>query len=230
MKRAIVTGGSSGLGAAIVSALADNDFEVYNWSLPGVDVRSPGSIMEAVSDLLGTDPVDILVNCAGVNRLDWLDDLSEDDWNEVFDTNVKGIFLVSQALLPKLIGGTIVNISSDAANRPMTCSLAYNASKAAVSMMTRQMARELRPRQNTTVFGISPTKIYGTKMSKYVDARVPEVRGWTAEYAQGYEKRTLASGQEIEARVLAEFIAFLLSKKERHQYLNGCDIPYGAST
>jgi meso-butanediol dehydrogenase/(S,S)-butanediol dehydrogenase/diacetyl reductase len=224
MKNIIITGASSGLGAAIARSLGHN---VINWSYEcGVDVQDSKSI-EAAFNALSCGPIDILVNCAGVNHIDYIPDMKEEDWNLVMDTNAKGIFLVSQALLPVLKGGTILNIVSNASNIPMTGSIAYNASKGAAEIMTRQMARELKKTHDITIFGISPNKLSGTGMSEYIDKRVCEVRGWTKEEARAYQLAALPAGEETDPATLAEFIAFLLSTKERHKYLNGCIIPYG---
>lgn len=219
-----------GLGSAIVTEFAKvmegRPWALHDWSTAiGVDVSSSFSVEKAAAKVHG--PVDILINCAGVNRLDWIPNLQEEDWDQVMDTNAKGIFLCTQALLPKLRGGTILNIISNAARVPMTASLAYNASKAAAEMMTKQMARELFKTHQITVFGISPNKLKGTPMSIEVDRRVGEVRGWPPEYVREYQLASIPIGEETDPATLAEFIAFLLSTKERHRYLHGCIIPYG---
>ena len=87
---------------------------------------------------------------------------------------------------------------------------------------------ELKKSHSLTVFGISPNKLAGTNMSKYIDDRVPDLRGWTPEEARQYQLNALPAGEETNPEDLAEFIAFLLSTKSRHKYLNGCVIPYGA--
>lgn len=231
MRKIIVTGGSSGLGNCIMAELNSWDFDpwkIYNWSLnTGVDITDKTSVGIATHKLDGT-AVDVLVNCAGINGIDWWPNISERDWDRIIDTNVKGIFLTSQALLENLRGGTILNIVSNAAHVPMTNSAAYNASKGAALILTKQMARELKKTHDITVFSVSPNKLAGTAMSSYIDRRVQELRGWTAEQAQAYQLAALPAGEETDPKQLAEFISFLLSTKERHKYLNGCDIPYGA--
>lgn len=223
---AVVTGGSSGLGRCISEALKAKGFAVHNWSKEtAVDIRKRGSISAAVRDLPPT--IDILINCAGVNSINYITGVLEDDWDTVMNTNARGIFLVSQALLERLRGGTILNIISNASHVPMTASIAYNASKGAAAIMTKQMARELGKTHAITVFGISPNKLKNTGMSKMIDRRVCELRGWTEEQAREYQLAALPAGEETDPQTLAEFIAFLLSTKQRHKYLAGCDIPYG---
>jgi NAD(P)-dependent dehydrogenase (short-subunit alcohol dehydrogenase family) len=108
----------------------------------------------------------------------------------------------------------------------MRCSLAYNASKAAAHMMTLQLARELAP--DVTVFGISPNKLKGTGMSLEIERQVQRTRGWSPEQADAYQQQSLLSGLETPPEAVAEFLAFLLKTKARHQYLTGCVLPYGA--
>jgi NAD(P)-dependent dehydrogenase (short-subunit alcohol dehydrogenase family) len=221
---AIVTGTGSGLGKAIVKTMSEH--QVIEWSLPKVDVTSAASITKAVN-ILHMHHIDILINCAGVNHIDYLAKLEELNWDRVMDTNVKSIFLTTKLLLPKLRNGTVLNIVSNASHVPMTASLAYNASKAAALMATRQLARELIKTHNITVFSISPNKLSGTAMSSYIEKRVIELRGWTSEEARKYQLEALPAGEETDPYTLAEFIAFLLSSKQRHKYLAGCDIQYG---
>jgi 3-oxoacyl-[acyl-carrier protein] reductase len=221
----LVTGGDSGLGLAIVTALRAQGHNVLSYDLKdGNDVRYP-------EDSPGLTSVawDVLVNCAGVNRINWLEQVTERDWDAVMDTNVKGIFKMTQFLLPTLLqtGGTVLNIVSNAAHMPMRCSAAYNASKGAALILTKQLARELTSK-GVTVFSVSPNKLRDTEMSRSIDQQVVATRGWTIEEAQKYQLAGLLTGEETPPEACAEFIAFLLSSKERHKYLAGCDVPYGA--
>lgn len=229
----VVTGGSSGLGKAIVDAIyamamaLDTHITIHDWSrdTSGVDVTDSDSIALAASKIQG--PVYALINCAGINHIEWLPNLKEADWDAVVDTNAKAIFLTTKALLENLRGGTVINIVSNASHVPMTTSAAYNASKGAAAILSKQLARELIKTHDITVFAISPNKLAGTGMSKYIDERVCELRGWTPEEARAYQLAALPAREETDPAVLADFIAFLLSSKERHKYLAGCDIPYG---
>lgn len=226
MSKIMVTGGESGLGKELVRQLTDLNHEVisFDWKV-GNDVRWPQETRG-----VHCPPLDVLINCAGVNVTDWLEDVTEKDWDEVMDINAKGIFRMSQWALDSLreSKGTIVNIVSNASHMPMTTSLAYNASKGAAHIMTLQLARELTKRHGITVFGVSPNKLRGTKMSADIEAQVVRTRGWTPEFAAEYQRNALLTGMETEPSAVAEFIAFLLSSKERHVFLSGCILPYGA--
>ena len=242
--RAVITGTTSGLGAELARQLLAIGAEV--WGLNerhAEDVTHPYGLFHCINrcDITKADdvklftklipePVDVLINNAGVNEINYIEELEEKEWDMVMDTNAKGIYLVTKAILPKLTKGhgTIINIVSNAAHIPMTASLAYNASKGAAHIMTLQMARELTKRHGITVFGVAPNKMAGTEMSAYIERRVQKVRGWTAEQAKAYQLAALPAGEETDPRCVAEFIVWLLGDKRRHKYLTGTVIPYGA--
>lgn len=231
MTTVLITGAASGLGRAIAEALMENhdmDVIAYDKRIHAHhDVSWPR--LDAIENLVGESGLDILVNCAGINKINWLQDVTQDEWDAVMDVNAKGIFMMSKACLPHLLKskGTILNIVSNAAHMPMRCSLAYNASKGAALIMTKQLARELTP-QGVTVFSVSPNKLAGTGMSDDIDQQVMKTRGWSLEETQRYQRAGLLTGEETPVWRVAEFIGFLLSSKERHKFLSGCDIPYGA--
>lgn len=223
MSKILVTGSSHGLGCALVNLLQSTGHNVIEYDRDqGDDVRYP--------DVRHIDELDVLINCAGVNHIDWLEKFEEARWDEVMDTNAKGIYMMTRALLPQLIAskGTVLNIISNASHMPMTCSLAYNASKGAAHIMTLQLARELTKKYGITVFGISPNKLAGTEMSNSIEQQVCSTRNWTKSYAETYQRNALLTGEETSVAVLAEFICFLLHSKRNHKFLSGCVIPYGA--
>jgi len=233
----VVTGGSNGLGSELLFSLsgASNIINldkspphpvVQHIDYAECDVSDYESVSSVAKRI---DNIDILINCAGVNYINWIEHTPDDEWDRIMGVNAKGIFNTTKAFVYKLAKskGTILNIVSNASHMPMTNSIAYNASKGAAHIMTLQMARELR-RNDITVFGVSPNKLSDTKMSSYIDNTVPGLRGWTKEEAQAYQLKNLPAGEETDPTTLAEFIAFLLSTKKRHKYLAGCVIPYGA--
>lgn len=227
--RILITGSSSGLGRILRHTFEDFGHTVISYDLKdGNDVANPSpALAENIRNRVGG--LDILINCAGVNGIDYLEDLTDDAWQKIMDTNAKGIMAMSRACLPLLIEskGTILNIVSNAASMPMTASLAYNASKGAALIMTRQLARELTRRHGITVFSVSPNKLKGTGMSRDIERDVQRVRGWSAEEAERYQLASMLCGEETDAETVADFIVYLLSHKQRHKFLSGCDIPYG---
>jgi NAD(P)-dependent dehydrogenase (short-subunit alcohol dehydrogenase family) len=221
MAKILVTGSNNGLGRAIFEVLDSAGHVVMGYdALNGYDVLEPKRV---------TEELDVLINCAGINKINWLEAVTDDDWDVVMDTNVKGIFKMTQEYLPLLRAskGTVLNIVSNAAHMPMRCSAAYNASKGAALILTKQLARELAS-DGITVFSVSPNKLRDTEMSRSITRQVVETRGWTMEQAQAYQLAGLLTGEETPPELVAGFIAYLLSDKKRHKYLAGCDIPYGA--
>lgn len=231
MPTAIVTGHTSGLGKCIAEQLeAFYDFNVIGWSLDGgVDVTDEASVREAAKEVF--PPADVLINCAGVNYINWHEDTPIEEWDRLQNTNARSMWLTTKELIRANAlqsPGTVLNVVSNASHMPMTNSAAYNASKGAAHILTLQMARELKKTHNLTVFGISPNKLAGTGMSEYIGKRVCELRGWTPEEAEMYQLNALPAGEETDPATCAEFICFLLSERQRHKYLAGCILPYGA--
>jgi len=243
-KTVVVTGGSNGIGAAIIRNIsqANPEYRIYN-----LDKECPaeGSVEGFVSkwckcdvsyklqvehalEFLKIKSIDILINNAGVNFIDWIENTPEAQFDRIIRTNAKSIFNTTRVMMPTLMenNGTILNIVSNASHMPMTNSIAYNASKGAAHIMTLQMSRELGPK-GITVFGISPNRVSGTGMSDYIDEKVCGIRGWSKEHAREYQLSALPAGEETDADTLGEFIAFILSTKQRHKYMAGTIIPYG---
>lgn len=219
-----------------VIAIAQNGrYDVRDAGIDSVyvcDLRNPLDIADTCEAIIDRYDGEIycLINCAGMNSNDWFENINANDYDTVMEVNAKAIMLMSQQMIGALSisKGTILNIVSNAAHVPMRCSLAYNASKAAARMITMQMARELTQKYDITVFSVSPNKLSGTEMTKYIDKRVESVRGWTADDAIKYQLSGLVTGVETDPSCVAEFIAYLLKDKRNHFFLSGCDIPYGA--
>ncbi|MEM7286548.1 MAG: SDR family oxidoreductase [Actinomycetota bacterium] len=186
MTTAVVTGGSGGIGSAIVRRLAADGMTVVVGyrsradraeelvaGLPGsghravrIAVEDPESVAALAAELeAGPGSLEVLVNCAGVTRpvahddLDALDDALID---EIFTTNWRGPFAAVRALralLDKSGQGVVVNISSVAAVTGQGSNVAYCASKAALDSMTRSLGRALAP--TIRVVSVSPGWVLG---------------------------------------------------------------------
>lgn len=231
MKNFLVTGAASGLGNLIANRLSEDHgvSTVFSTDKEFADLSTEKGVKDAIVYVDGK--IDVLINCAGTNYINWFEEIEESNWDDVMNINAKAIWMITKELLLKKKfnkPATIVNIVSNASHMPMTHSAAYNASKGAAHILTKQMARELKPRHDITVLGVSPNKLKGTGMSQYIDRAVCRLRGWTPEEAAEYQKKSLPAGEETDPKAVAEFIGFLLSTPERHKYLNGCIIPYGA--
>ena len=179
-KVAVVTGGGSGIGAAIgerfvasgaVVVVADRDEtaatevaerlgESAGWV--GCDVTVPASVTAAVDEVVGRHGgVDILVNSAGVALLAPADELADDHWNTTLAVNLTGTFLMSREVGRVMLEagrGRIINLASQAATVALADHAAYCASKSGVLGLTRVLALEWGGR-GVTVNTISPTVV-----------------------------------------------------------------------
>ena len=156
---ALVTGGSKGIGAAIVRALAGAGASVVSTSRSGgvdadrvrqvkADVRNADDAARAVEEAVTSfGGLDILVNNAGVGAFANVADMSIDEWRQVIDTNLSGVFYCCHAAIPHLRrrgGGWIINISSLASRNPFAGGAAYCASKAALNQFSEALMQEVR--------------------------------------------------------------------------------------
>ena len=189
-KSVLVTGGSRGIGRAIVLMLADEGCDVtffYRGNAEAasevvaaagaakvsgmqVDVRDAAACAAAVEKIgQRCERIDILVNNAGIIRDNQLAALEDDDVSDVLDTNVGGVFNVTRAVVPHMIvqrAGRIINLSSVAAAKGGRGQTNYAASKGAIEAFTRALAVELAPRK-ILVNAVAPGVI-DTEMSKDV--------------------------------------------------------------
>ena len=175
---ALVTGGSRGIGRATVLALAERgvrsiftyqsnseaaDDVIASAQRAGVqalalklDVGASEGFVGFASDLrsalgdLAADRIDYLVNNAGTSHHAAIGEVQREDFDTLFDVHVKGMFLLTQELLPLINdGGKIINLSSALTRIVYPGSAAYASMKAAVETLTRYMAKELGPRRIT---------------------------------------------------------------------------------
>ena len=189
---ALVTGGSRGIGRAIVERLAGDGVDVVFFfrgnaeaaaevvaavtacggkaEAMQIDIADAGAVTAAIEQVIGSrGRIDILVNNAGVVRDNLLALLSDEDIRTVLDTNVGGVFNVTRAVVPHMISkrsGRIINLSSVAGEKPGRGQANYAASKGAINAFTRAMAVELASRK-ITVNCVAPGVIE-TEMSQQV--------------------------------------------------------------
>jgi 3-oxoacyl-[acyl-carrier protein] reductase len=191
-KTAIVTGGSRGIGRACVARLAAEGAKValiYQSnqqaadavlaelkSAPGevrawrADVRDPERARQIVDQLFEEwEHIDVLVNSAGIVRDGLLGAMTLDQWREVIDTNLGGTFNYCRAVTQPMMmlrRGSIVNLSSTAAEFASRGQVNYAASKGGINGLTRALAKELAPR-NVRVNAVAPGMIE-TDMSQVI--------------------------------------------------------------
>ena len=221
MKTALVTGAARGLGLATTKlmladgwrvAMIDRDAPELEKASAGLgtalpivcDVSQPDQVDQMVAQVSAAyGPLDALVNNAGVAEFGPMAECDFTMWRRVMETNLDGVFLVSQACAPMLkkAGGAIVNIASISGLRASTLRVAYGTSKAAVIQLTKQQAAELGEwgvRANCVCPGPVRTKLaMAVHSQEIIDA-----------YHDAIPLNRYGSEQEI-----AEVIAFLCGEK-----------------
>jgi len=220
---ALVTGGSRGIGRAIVRALAGEGWTVaFTWreredearrlaaelgdaarpfQFNLLDRARPKDLVDEIEERVG--PIAGLVNNAGVRRDALLAALPDDAWDQLLDANLGGVFRCCRAVLPSMLrrrAGSIVNVSSLTAVHGLAGQTAYGAAKAGVLGLTRSLAREVGSRGiriNAVIPGFVPTEMVADVGPEQVKA----IRSAEA----------LPGG--VTAASVADAVAFLLSDR-----------------
>ena len=227
--RALVTGGTSGIGRATAEALAREGARVLisgRSEARGADVvaaiRARGGAAEfARADLESADDVralaergadvDILVNNAGIFLVGITHEFPEAMFDQTFDVNVKAPFLLTAAIAPKMVargGGAIINVTTMVAEFGMAGLSAYGASKAALALLTKAWAAEYGPK-GVRVNSVAPG---------------PTITPGTEAMGDGFAAivSTIPLGRAADPVEIAETIVFLASG--RASYVNGAMI------
>ena len=219
MRTVVVTGGSRGIGAAIVARFAARGDRVYflyekNHQAAKAVSEKTGAIAiccdvadgEQVKAAFARIPeVDILVCNAGICWYGLLSSMEEGDWDRLFAVNVKGIYHCVRAAMPAFLRthrGSIVTVSSMWGQVGASCEAAYSATKGAVIALTKALAQELGP-SGIRVNCVAPGVIL-TDMCANVGADVLE--GLAQEAALGRNGTPEDVAQAVEALADAEFV------------------------
>ncbi len=198
MKTVLITGGSRGIGKCIAENLAKERYNVilnYNKSEKqakqiqkelkekGINIeiyKADVSKREQVKKMVNFSNnkfgnIDILINNAGIAKLEMFNDITDEEWNEMLNTNLNSVFYCTQEVLPGMIhnkNGCIINISSIWGLVGASCEVAYSVSKAGINGMTKALAKELGP-SNIRVNSIAPGVI-DTEMNNNIDNAIKE--------------------------------------------------------
>lgn len=237
-RTAIVTGAASGIGRATARRLAADGAAVACLDMSdetqetvdliteaggtaiavAVDVSDVASVrtaVDAVDAQLG--PVRVLANVAGVLRFAHAHEMPVDQWDLVVDVNLKGTFLMCQAVIPSMLangGGSIVNVSSSAGMFGQPYVAAYAASKGGVAMMSRALAWEYLKR-GIRVNAIAPGGVQ-TAMTSRVD--FPEDMDFSL-----MQKTIAVDNKMMDPSEPAGLISYLLS--DEASSINGAVVP-----
>lgn len=196
MKNIIVTGSSRGIGKCLVENLAREGNNVllnYNKSekqalqiqrelkedgflieIFKADVSKKSEVKKMIDYALNKwGYIDVLINNAGIAKLNLFQNVTEEEWDEIINTNLKSAFCATQLVLPSMINkknGLIINISSMWGLVGASCETIYSISKAGIDAMTKSLAKELGP-SNIRVNSIAPG-IIDTDMNSILDEHI----------------------------------------------------------
>lgn len=201
MKTAIVTGGAKGIGKSIVEMLANLKFNVvfsYNTSETEAfglrnHLNNNGFIVDCIKTNVTNHAdvkclvshtlnkfgnIDVLINNAGISEHKVFQDISDDDWNNMLNTNLTSAFYTIQEVLPNMIKnkcGCIINISSIWGMVGASCEVHYSVAKAGMDGLTKSLAKELGP-CNIRVNSVAPGCIMTDMNKNLADEEISELK------------------------------------------------------
>ena len=194
-KRAVVTGGLSGIGEAVVKRIVSEGGMVAIWDINGgikTNIADFNSVMSAAEQTIRQiGGIDILVNSAGITGPTVpVTEFSIEGWEQTIAINLNGTFFTNKAVVPHMIAqnyGRIVNVASIAGKEGNPNASAYSASKAGVIGFTKSLAKELA-KTNITVNAVTPaavrTPIFDQMPQAHIDfmlAKIPKARFGTVD-------------------------------------------------
>lgn len=242
-KTAVITGGGSGIGKAIAELFASRGAEVYILELNkssadetvksitassgkasafAVNVSDQAQVKEIISSIAQkAGRIDILVNSAGISHIGKLDNTLEEDFDRVYQVNIKGVYNVMHSVIYYMIqqgGGVILNIASVAASLGLSDRFAYSMSKGAVLSMTLSVAKDYLG-SNIRCNCISPARVH----TAFVDGFL--AKNYPGKEKEMFEKLSKSQpigrmGKPSEIAALALYIC-----SDEAAFVTGCDYP-----
>ncbi len=243
-KMALITGGGTGIGAAIARRFVKDGAKVCiagrrldkleetAASLPKGSVTvCPGDISNhddirrmVASALKPTGKLDVLVNNAAIESMGSVTDLAPDEWRKALDTNLTGPFLLMKEVIPHMIrngGGSIINIGSLAGVRSVPGMAAYCTTKAALIMLTKQVAVDYGPQKvrcNVVCPGGTRTEMNMNALVRPIAARL----GTDLEGAYRFFTRSVPLRRAAEPAEIAGLCSFLAS--DDSSFMTGAEV------
>ncbi|MBO5057585.1 MAG: SDR family NAD(P)-dependent oxidoreductase [Lachnospiraceae bacterium] len=230
-KRALVTGASRGIGAAVAEMLAEEGYELVlvcrqseeklNSLKMRLEEQYHVDCMTSLCDVSKPEQVktlfqkagdiDVLINNAAVSYIGLLTDMSVEEWHQVIDTNLSALFYTCKCVLPGMVHrkeGKIINISSVWGNAGASMEVAYSAAKGGVNSFTRALAKELAPSNiqvNAVAFGVIDTEMnscFSEDEKKALTEEIPADRIGTAQEAAQMVRQILFSPSYLTGQII----------------------------
>jgi len=223
-KTCVVTGGSSGIGLSIVKLFEQHNYRVFNLDLSPspcgeffhCDVTNVSQVTEIINNIIKQQSIDVLVSNAGIHFSANIENTSEDDFDKVFNINVKGAYAAVKAVLPSMKennNGAIIIMSSDQALVAKHNSFAYNLSKAALASMAKTTALDYAAfniRANAVCPGTIETPLYHHAINNYCQKSGADKAEIHREEESLQPLNRLGQPEEV-----AELVLFLASDKAK---------------
>jgi len=223
-KTCVITGGSSGIGLSIVKLFQKNNYHVFNLDLSSstfgefcqCDVTDVVQVTDIINNISQSQAIDVLVSNAGIHFSANIENTTEDDFDKVFNINVKGAYAAVKAVLPSMKknrNGAIILMSSDQALIAKHNSFAYNLSKAALASMAKTTALDYAAfniRANAVCPGTIETPLYHQAIDNYCQKSGSNKADVHKEEENLQPLKRLGQPEEV-----AELVLFLASNKAK---------------
>lgn len=223
-KVCVITGGSSGIGLAIVKLFIENNYCVYNLDLSPseegefcqCDISNVSQVNKIITDIASTQGIDVLVSNAGIHFSANIENTSEEELDNVFNINVKGAYAAVKAVIPSMKSnnkGAIILMASDQALIAKQNSFAYNLSKASLASIAKTTALDYAAyniRSNAVCPGTIETPLYHKAINNYCEKSGADKDGIHQEEAALQPLNRLGQPEEV-----AELVLFLASDKAK---------------
>jgi 2-keto-3-deoxy-L-fuconate dehydrogenase len=230
-KKAVVTGGSNGIGKAIANTLKNQGAEVFILDLNENQSHKKAGIQTIITDItqwcqinssLTSIPntVDILINNAGIGFVGNIEQTEEADFDRLYQVNVKGVFNCVKAILPRMKkkGGVIINMASIVSHVAVKERLGYTMTKGAVFAMTNAIAKDYLS-YGIRCNSVSPARVHTPFVDDYLE------KNYMGKEKEMFERlsKTQPIGRMAEPQEVADMVLYLCS--DEASFITGTDFP-----
>lgn len=230
-KKAVITGGSNGIGKAIANTLKNQGAEVFILDLNENQSHKKAGIQTIITDItqwsqinssLTSIPntVDILINNAGIGFVGNIEQTEEADFDRLYQVNVKGVFNCVKAILPRMKkkGGVIINMASIVSHVAVKERLGYAMTKGAVFAMTNAIAKDYLS-YGIRCNSVSPARVHTPFVDDYLE------KNYLGKEKEMFERlsKTQPIGRMAEPQEVADMVLYLCS--DEASFITGTDFP-----